>query len=78
MIHLKLLDLDDPFASLGTITQFLDDDPTDTDDDDDRSKDEKENYFTYDLKKSDTNWSYKPKKKEDQVLGEYTGWFKGL
>ena len=72
------LDLDDPFASLGTITQFLDDDPTDTDDDDDRSKDEKENYFTYDLKKSDTNWSYKPRKKEDQVLGEYTGWFKGL
>jgi len=72
------LDLDDPFASLGTITQFLDEDPTASDDDDDRDKDEKENYFTYDLKKSDTNWSYKPRKKEDQVLGEYTGWFKGL
>ena len=39
---------------------------------------QKESYFTYDLKDSDTEWTYKPRKKSDQVLGEYTGWFKGL
>tara|TARA_R100000008_G_scaffold57727_1_gene35731 strand:- start:661 stop:3855 length:3195 start_codon:yes stop_codon:yes gene_type:complete len=72
------LDLDDPFASLGSITQFLDDDSADEIDDDDRTPSQKESYFTYDLKDSDTEWTYKPKKKSDQVLGEYTGWFKGL
>ena len=73
------LDMSDPFASLGSITQFLDDDTqTETDDDDDRTQAQKESYFTYDLKDSDTEWNYKPRKKSDQVLGEYTGWFKGL
>ena len=73
------LDMSDPFASLGSITQFLDEDTqTETDDDDDRTQAQKESYFTYDLKDSDTEWTYKPRKKSDQVLGEYTGWFKGL
>ena len=75
------LDLDDPFASLGTIESFFDDESMDEeqDEDDYRTQEEKENYFSPYLQDSDTNWNYKPKKKKsDEVLGEYTGWFKGL
>jgi len=69
------LDLSDPFSSLGTIESFFDDDedkgPSEVD------KEKSKSYFTYDVKE-DSEWDYRPRKKEKEVLDEFTTMFKGL
>jgi len=72
------LDMSDPFASLGTISSFMDEDKDDTTefDQDDKDKDSGISYFDLDLE-DDEEWSYKPKK-EKQVLDEFTTLIKGL
>jgi hypothetical protein len=69
------LDMSDPFASLGTIESFFDDDKDDKDTDDDDSAPER-SYFKTDVE--DDDWGFSPKKKEKQVLDEFTTLFKGL
>jgi hypothetical protein len=71
------LDMSDPFASLGTISSFMDEDKDDTTEfDDDKDKDSGISYFDLDLE-DDEEWSYKPKK-DKQVLDEFTTLIKGL
>ena len=71
------LDMSDPFASLGTISSFLDEDEDDTTQfDEDKDDDSGTSYFDLDLD-DDEEWDYKPKK-EKQVLDEFTTLFKGL
>jgi len=69
------LDMSDPFASLGTIESFFDEDEDNKDTDEDDSGPER-SYFKTDTE--DDDWGYSPKKKEKQVLDEFTTLFKGL
>ena len=70
------LDLSDPFASLGTISSFMEEDDFDEKDDDDKSKSSGTSYFDLDLD-DDEDWSYKSKK-DREVLDEFTTLIKGL
>jgi len=71
------LDMSDPFASLGTVSSFFE---QDEDESDEVEKDEDstgKSYFTFDTDDDGLDWDYKPKKKE-QVFDEFTTIFKGL
>ena len=68
------LDLTDPFASLGTIESFFDDDKEEEISQTD--KDKSKSYFNF--QDDDDEWEYRPKKKEDEVLAEFTTMFEGL
>ena len=68
------LDLTDPFASLGTIESFFDDDKEEEISQTD--KDKSKSYFSF--QDDDDEWEYRPKKKEDEVLAEFTTMFEGL
>ena len=69
------LDMSDPFASLGSIGSLFEDEEPIWEEE---KSDSPGSYFTWENKQSDTEWGYRPRKKEDQVLGEFTGLFKGL
>ena len=68
------LDMSDPFASLGTISSFMDDDEELDPDEDDEFKKKEKSFFSFD----DDDWGYSSGKKEKQVLDEFTTLFKGL
>ena len=76
---LEMLDLDltDPFASLGTIESFFDDDPEMTKEQKEFEENRRKSYFNWEPKEDD-DWEYKPRKKEDEVLDEFTTMFRGL
>jgi hypothetical protein len=69
------LDLTDPFASLGTIESFFEDDEQEEKSQTD--KDKGKSYFSF-QDDDDDEWEYRPKKKEDEVLAEFTTMFEGL
>ena len=69
------LDMSDPFASLGTISSFMDDDEEIDPDEDDEFKKKEKSFFSFD---DDDDWGYSSGKKEKQVLDEFTTLFKGL
>jgi hypothetical protein len=74
------LDLSDPFASLGTIESFLDEDEptkTTTKDTDQDSLSSKSGFFNLNLGDEDEDTEYKSKTGE-KILGEFTSMFKGL
>jgi len=71
------LDLTDPFASLGTIESFFDDDKEMTDEEKDFEKNRRSSYFNIE-DDDDDEWEYKPPKREDEVLDEFTTMFKDL
>ena len=70
------LDMSDPFASLGTISSFMDEEEEKPEEDeDDPFKKKQKSFFTFD---DDDDWGYSTGKKEKQVLDEFTTLFKGL
>ena len=70
------LDMSDPFASLGTISSFMDEEEEKPkEDEDDPFKKKQKSFFTFD---DDDDWGYSTGKKEKQVLDEFTTLFKGL
>ena len=70
------LDMSDPFASLGTISSFMDDDDEEPEpEEDDPFKKKQKSFFTFD---DEDDWGYSTGKKEKQVLDEFTTLFKGL
>jgi len=69
------LDMSDPFASLGTISSFMDEEEdTDIFEKEKTTKKEK-SFFTFD---DDDDWEYTTGKKGKEVLDEFTTLFKGL
>ena len=69
------LDMSDPFASLGTISSFMDEEEELEPEEDDPFKKKQKSFFTFD---DDDDWGYSTGKKEKQVLDEFTTLFKGL
>ena len=67
------LDLSDPFASLGTIESFLDEDTTTTDE---KTEPSSSSFFSLGSEE-DEDTNYKSKTGE-KILGEFTSMFKGL
>jgi hypothetical protein len=67
------LDLSDPFASLGTIESFLDEDTTTTDE---KTESSSSSFFSLGSEE-DEDTNYKSKTGE-KILGEFTSMFKGL
>jgi hypothetical protein len=67
------LDLSDPFASLGTIESFLDEDATTTDE---KTESSSSSFFSLGSEE-DEDTNYKSKTGE-KILGEFTSMFKGL
>lgn len=73
------LDMQDPFASLGTIESFFDE-PEPTEEEKEADKKRGKSYFTFEIDDDDDDdeWEYRPRKKENEVLDEFTTMFKGL
>ena len=69
------LDFSDPFASLGTIQGFFDDDEDQKDTDSSETKKDK-SYFSLNLDDDDDE-EYKSKRGQE-ILGEFTSMFKGF
>ena len=70
------LDFSDPFASLGTIQGFFDDDEEDQKDTDSNKTKKDKSYFSLNLDDDDDE-EYKSKRGQE-ILGEFTSMFKGF